>query len=241
MAAYGVFLGLNGTMSRLEKFHIVVIEPEEYTLEKVKKLKKQGKRVIAYLNVGSIEKSRSYFKQFKSITLGDYEGWPDEKWIDISKKSWKEFLVKQAAKWIAQGYDGFYIDNLDVVELYKKKNLYKPAKDILKAIRKIGPTYLMINGADYFINRCIKDNDICFNALQQEEVFTRYDYDSKKYKSQSSSEKKRLKQHVVNAAKNKIDIFLLEYRASKVNRLKIKNFCRKYGFIYYNANSINLT
>lgn len=241
MATYGVFLGLNGNMARLEKFHIVVIEPEEYTREKVRKLKKQGKKVVAYLNIGSIEKSRSYYKQFKSITLGDYEGWPDEKWIDISKKSWKEFLVKQVTKWIDQGYDGFYIDNLDVVELYKKKNLYSHAKDILKAIREISPTYLMINGADYFINRCIKDNDICFNALQQEEVFTLYDYDSKKYKSQSSDEKKRLKAHCINAAKHKIDIFLLEYKPSKINKAKIKSFCSKYGFRYYNAPSINLT
>lgn len=240
LAQYGVFLGLNGDkLYRLNKYRIVVIEPEEFSKAQVHKLKKAGKKILAYLNVGAIEKSRSYYKKFQGITLGNYEGWPEEKWVDISNAKWQTYTVERAKKWIKAGYDGFYVDNLDVVEQYPKKELYYFAKEICRQLQGTGK-YIMINGADYFVNRSFNEGSICFHAIQQEEVFTLYDHHRKKYGSQKSVEKKRLKSYCVRARKEGLDVFLLEYRPSVANKAKIKAFAAKYGMRYYCASSIDL-
>ena len=52
----------------------------------------------------------------------------------------------------------------------------------------------MVNGADYFVTKCIKDKVVHFQAIQQEEVFTLIkNIDKDKCGSQTAAEKKRLK------------------------------------------------
>ena len=64
MAGYKVYLGLNGDNYKTiikQKPSIAVIEFSEFTDEQIKKLLAQNIKLIAYLNVGAIEKTRSYY------------------------------------------------------------------------------------------------------------------------------------------------------------------------------------
>ena len=242
MAGYKVYLGLNGSdVNRIIKAkpNIAVIDFAEFGNKQINKLRAKGIKLISYLNVGAIEKSRPYYSRYKKYAIGVYSDW-NEKWMNLRAKEWQNFLVSQAKKFQARGALGLYIDNLDVVEEFKPHGLYGPAKDILKRIQKETDLYLMVNGADYFVTKCIRERDICFQAIQQEEVFTRIiSIGKNKCGSQTKTEKKRLKAYCVEARKH-VDVFLLEYRASAANKAKISAFCKKYKMNYYNSKTVDL-
>jgi hypothetical protein len=127
--SYAVLIGIDRSrISRLKPYRTVVIEPEGFRASDIRKLHRQKKKVYAYINIGSIEKSRSYYSRFSDITLGDYENWPDERWVDVSKKEWQDFVVDELArKYARQGYDGFFLDNADVYyEVPQQSDLQRP-------------------------------------------------------------------------------------------------------------------
>ena len=242
MAGYKVYLGLNGSdINRILKAKpsLAVIDFAEFGDKQIKKLRSKGIKLIGYLNVGAIEKGRSYYDKYKKYAIGNYSDW-DEKWMDLSKEAWQNFLIEKAKAFKKRGAMGLYIDNLDVVEEYKSKKLYGPARKILKHIRKETGLYLMVNGADYFVTKCIKDKVVHFQAIQQEEVFTRIlNIRKNKCGSQTKTEKKRLKAYCIEARKH-VDVYLLEYKANAANRAKISAFCKKYKMNYYNSKTVDL-
>ena len=83
-------------------------------------------RVISYLNVGSCEKFRSYWATapaFKSCSenvaaqIGPYAGYPDEVWMNVGNADYQALVVDYVAARLAKrGIDGFFLDNLEVVE-----------------------------------------------------------------------------------------------------------------------------
>lgn len=242
MGGYKVYLGLNGSdVNKIIKAKpsIAVIDFAEFGDTQIKKLRRKGIKLISYLNVGAIEKTRPYYFKYKKYAVGDYFNW-DEKWMDLRAEPWQDFLIDRAKEFKKRGATGLYIDNLDVVEEFKPLKMYEPARKILKHIRKETGLYLMVNGADYFVTKCIKDKVVHFQAIQQEEVFTQITSISKnKAESQTAGEKKRLKAYCVNARK-KVDVYLLEYKANASNLLKIKAFCKKYKMHYYNSKTVDL-
>ena len=217
MAGYKVYLGANGSDTNeiiKAKPSIAVIEMTEFTDSQIKKLRTTGIKLIAYLNVDKIEKTRPYYQKYKKYAIGNYSDW-DEKWMDLRAEAWQNFLVERAKAFKKRGAMGLYIDNLDVVEEFKSHKLYGPARKILKHIRKGTGLYLMVNGADYFVTKCIKDKVVHFQAIQQEEVFTRITSISKNEAgSQTAAEKKRLKAYCASVKKHGISVYLLEYRAN---------------------------
>ena len=202
MAGYKVYLGLNGSdVNRIikDKPTIAVIDFAEFSDKQINKLRAKGIKLISYLNVGAIEKTRPYYKSAKKYAIGKYDDW-DELWMNVSAKPWQDFLIGQARAFKAMGAMGLYIDNLDVVEEYKKYNLYGSARDLLTRIRQETGLYLMVNGADYFVSLSVVHKEITFQAIQQEEIFTRItSIKGNKAGSQKAREKKRLRVYAVRA------------------------------------------
>src|SRR5690606_27116803 len=63
---------------------VIDIDAFSATPELVANLKTQGKTVIAYLSVGSVENYRPDASDFPQGVIGnEYDGYPDEKWLDI--------------------------------------------------------------------------------------------------------------------------------------------------------------
>jgi cysteinyl-tRNA synthetase len=113
-------------------FRIINIDADpvggNVTADQVATLRDGGRnRVLSYLNLGAIERTREYWgtvpagflapAQNTKAQLGPYAGYPDEVWMDPSDPNWRKVLVDHVApRLAAQGVDGFYFDNLDVVE-----------------------------------------------------------------------------------------------------------------------------
>ncbi len=239
---YGVFIGIDrDKISRLEPYNTVVIEPTEFTEQDVIKLHDKGKTVYAYLNVGTIETFRPYYKDFKDMALENYRDWPDEYWIDVSQKEWQDCCVELAERIKAQGYDGFFVDNLDVYHYYPEKGIYDGICSILNRIKTMD-TEVIINGAKEFVTSTftMDGSQDLFDAVNQEEVFTRIDFDDATYHKQKAKETAILKEYLEKVKTEGYRVYLLEYAPSKLVLKRIKNYCKLKDYQYYCAPSLKL-
>ena len=98
-----------------------------FTNAQIQQMRAGGQnRVLSYLDLGSCENFRSYYSTdpagHKSCTSSGaltttYSGYPDEKWANLSNAAYQDLMVNYVAtRLAARGIDGFYLDNLEVVE-----------------------------------------------------------------------------------------------------------------------------
>jgi len=115
-----------------DRFRIINIDADpgagNFTAAQIDQLKAGGRnRVISYLNVGAVERSRTYWatvpegfvapRDNVKAQLGPYPGYPDEVWMNVGDPDWQRLVVAYLApRLTAQGVDGFYFDNLEIVE-----------------------------------------------------------------------------------------------------------------------------
>ena len=80
----------------------------------VRRLHRQGRKVICYLDVGSWESYRPDKGQFPRSVIGRrYSGFPDERWLDISRfHLFKRPLKRRFTMCARKGFDAVEPDNL---------------------------------------------------------------------------------------------------------------------------------
>ena len=235
---YGVFLGLNGDeISRLRDYQMVVIEPSEFHQEQVQTLHREGKTVYAYLNIGALENYRPYHDQFSHLVLGDYEGWPDEQWIDVSSYEWQDFVSEMGSECQRSGYDGLFLDNADVYYFYPSESIYSGLCSILERLKALDMA-VMINGGDTFVSRCIEDGHVfLIDSINQESVFTDITSPSGRQSEETTT---YYKEYLSRASNSGLEVFLTEYKAGAALSKQIDEFCRQNGFHWYNAAGLDL-
>ena len=243
---YGVYIGLDDYKALKKvsaKDDIIVIEGQSFTSGQIKKLKSGGKRVYSYIDVGSLETYRPYYKKFKKLILDSYENWPDEYWIDVSDRSWQKYIAgKIAGNLVKKGVDGFFVDNCDVYYVYGESDaMYKGLLNIVKKLDKYDVD-VIINGGDVFVTRLINEKKAGFiDGVNQECVFSRItDYENDVFKSQTKEEKKYFKSYLSKVKKNGLDVYLLEYTRNESIKKKIKSYCSSNGFRYYISSKVSL-
>ena len=73
---YGVFLSIDSSqIKKLYGYRLVVIDAQYFSAKDIRTLHKKGVKVYTYLNVGSIENFRDYYKKYEYLTIGTYENW----------------------------------------------------------------------------------------------------------------------------------------------------------------------
>lgn len=240
---YGVFLGINNEqIERLRDYRIIVIEPSEFNSNQISKLRKSGKKVYGYLNIGAIENYRPYYNRFKDKTLGTYKEWPNERWVDVSDAEWQRFVVDELGKKYSEmGFDGFFIDNADVYHHYHTDSTFQGLCSILKGLKSYKLS-ILINGGDVFVSRCMDEKiaNTLFDGINQETVFTDIDFERKSYGKQAVKETQYFKEYLSRVKKNGLSVYLLEYGADASLAKEIDNYCKKNGFHWYNAKNLEL-
>lgn len=147
---------------------LIVVEPEDYTMAEIKALKKSGAKVLAYLSIGSVSDERSYYKQLKPYQLKRLEDWPHERYIDLRRPEVREWIQKQAKTLKGAGFDGWWLDNVDVYEEYKSTEMFTAILSTLQAIKAVGG-YIMINGGKEFLTDLIIPHKVQLGAYKDKE------------------------------------------------------------------------
>lgn len=223
---------------------IIVIEPEDYTMAEIKAIKKKGYNVLAYLSAGTLEKGRSWYDKFSKQKLKRLDDWPNEWYMDIRKESWRKHILELAKFYKDMGFDGWWIDNIDVYSEYKSNEMFNAIKSLLSELRKTN-SYVMINGGSEWIDDAI-DRKINLtqhlNGYTQEEVFSRItNYSGKgKFGKQKDEDSKYYQSIIKKAVKVGVACFCLEYTKDTALKEVIKKWCKKYKANYYISNNVNL-
>lgn len=151
---YVVLIGEDSEITeKLSDIDLLVIDAEYFSQNDIARLRENGIREIySYINIGSIESFRSYDTDFEKYTLGAYENWPEEKWIDVSAPEWQACTASRVDSLVQKGVDGFFVDNTDVYYNYPQESIYDGILTILDYMDHTGRK-IMINGGDCFVKK----------------------------------------------------------------------------------------
>ena len=241
---YGVFLSVGKNLNKLKNYEIVVIDAQNFKKKEIQAFRAKGHKVYSYINIGSLENFRSYYKQYKSLKLGKYEHWDEEIWINVADKKWQNFIIKKLMpSLLDKGIDGFFVDNCDVYYHYKKKGILNGLTVMMKSMVATGKAVL-INGGDCYLDAYCKSggkwSDV-ITGINQETVFSKIIWNKKdKFGTASKKDHKYFVSYIERYAKKGADIYLLEYSRDKKLISKIKAYCKKKGFGYYVSDSVEL-
>ncbi|WP_457549739.1 endo alpha-1,4 polygalactosaminidase [Archaeoglobus sp.] len=124
--------------------------------------------MLAYLSLGEVNENRWYFKYVKRCVTGKN---PIRKYyyINLSCKTWKNVLLDTVIpKIVEKGFNGLFLDNVDVVDKYPK--FKDDMTDLIKDIRARYPNLILIQNRGFsIINKTAKYvNGVVF------ECFTTY-------------------------------------------------------------------
>jgi len=129
----------------IEKAKVLDIDYET-SASTIKKYQSYGKKVVCYFSGGTIEKSRSDYKDYAAVSglvRNTYGDWPDEKWLDFRKEGIKPLIIKRMKKAISNNCDAIEVDNLDGYQISDvKDNWSNPLtkEDTIKFAQWLGNT-----------------------------------------------------------------------------------------------------
>lgn len=240
---YGVFIGAEKEkLLTLKNYDTLIVDAECLTAENIDTMFKNGNNEIySYLNIGSIESFRSYYEEFLPLTMGEYENWDDEKWIDISSEQWQTHIREAADELLDKGISGIFVDNTDVYYVFHEQKMYNALIDIFNIFSKKG-VEVIVNGGDVFISEAINNCSVpsCIKAVNQENVFTSIDFDEQSFGINNREDREYFIDYLDICKQKGLDVFLIEYGAKDKLKEKIMCYCDENDFVCYFADSIAL-
>ncbi len=244
---YGVFLGVNAgkkAMRKFRKYKTIVLDVQSgFNKENIQMLKDRGHRVYSYINVGAVENYRDYYNDYLDITLGTYDNWPDERWVDVSSSKWQDFILKDLSERIKDtGVDGYFVDNIDVYYQYHRESIYNGIQTILKGLKEKGD--VIVNGGDTFVTEYIDKGGavgMILDGVNQETVFTAIkDYNRNIFKESSEEDRDYYLAYTEAVKRQGSEVYLLEYTKNRQLKKKIREHSGELGYKYYISKSLDL-
>ena len=243
---YGVFIGMEKKdLLQLSKSYQTMVLDATY-LEKsdIKQLHFRSRQMFAYLNVGALETSNSFYQDFKDLTFKPYDNWPDEYWLDVTDSAWQDFLVHQLAQSLKdKGVDGLFLDNFDVYDHDQRPEVYASLVQLLKEFQTMNLP-VIINGGSTFVSQLVAEDPQLARqliyAVNQESVFLAYDFDADKPVQQTAEAEDFYLDYLDNLSQTGIQVFLIEYGADSYQADKILKQSQELDYSLYLAPSILL-
>ncbi len=240
----GIFTGYDGPLKDITGYSHIVIEAQNYSKEEIENYKgNYGRYVLGYLNVGSLEGFRDYYNDFADLSLGEYENWPGEVWVDVSDERWQDFIIDELApELLEKGVDGFFVDNCDVYYNYPAEENYRGLVIIMESLKSMGVP-VFINGGEDFLDTYIAMGgtftDVA-DGINQESVFSKYDFENECFGKQDEEETEYYKARLADYKTQGAYIMLTEYTDDPRVIHQIKTFCYEKDYGFYITDSIEL-
>lgn len=226
---------------KLSDIDLLVIDAEYFSQNDIARLRENGiHEIYSYINIGSIESFRSYDTDFEKYTLGAYENWPEEKWIDVSVPEWQACTASRVDALIQKGVDGFFVDNTDVYYNYPQESIYDGILTILDYMDHTGRK-IMINGGDCFVKKYLTtEKNVLIDGVNQENVFTAYDFSKDVYTKNDQSTREYYTEYLDLAMSHGCTAYTLEYATDPTIRRQAATYAGKHGYICYISDNIGL-
>jgi uncharacterized protein (TIGR01370 family) len=158
--------------------------------------------VIAYLSVGTVEDWRHYAGAVDPAwTLGGMEGWDGERYVDAGQPGWRRLMLTEAQALADAGFDGLYLDNLDVVDDHPETT--DGMVGLVTELRAQVPDLLLIGQ-----NGITIADRIPIDAISHEDVWWRYD---EGYRASTAAETQELLGRLTELHDGGLPVFTLDY------------------------------
>ena len=240
---YGVFLSICENIEQFADYEIVVIDAQYYPKEELDTFRSKGHKVFSYINIGSLEDFRDYYDEYKDLSLGAYEHWEEEVWVDVSQKRWQDFMLNEiAAGLLEKDIDGFFVDNCDVYYVHPKQEILEGLTVIMKGLKATGKK-VIINSGDTFLDAYCEQGgkwDDVISGINQESVFSTILWDEGTFGTAEPEDHEYFVSYIDRYGSQGAEIYLLEYTIDEELVKEIKAFCEERGYTYYVADSIEL-
>ena len=240
---YGVFLNADAlSLKQLKNYDLIVIDAQYFTKSDIKLLHQNGIKVYTYLNIGSIENFREYYTTYEKLTIGRYEHWDEEKWVDVADPDWQKFMEQLSQELFEKGVDGFFIDNCDVYYYAPRESIFEGLTAILQNIMTFDKA-VIINGGDTYVTEYRERYgaiDHIMTGVNQESVWSAIDFDKGTFHEQTKETRDYYCNYLEACQADGMDVYLLEYTTDKKLIQKIKKYCNEHDFHFYVSNSLEL-
>ena len=240
---YGVFLNADASsLKQLKKYDLIVIDAQYFNKSDIELLHQNGTKVYTYLNIGSIENFREYYTSYEKLTIGRYEHWDEEKWVDVADPDWQKFMKQLSQELFEKGVDGFFIDNCDVYYYAPRESIFEGLTAILQNIMTFDKA-VIINGGDTYVTEYRERYgaiDHIMTGVNQESVWSAIDFDKGTFYEQTTETRDYYCNYLEACQADGMDVYLLEYTTDKKLIQKIKKYCNEHDFHFYVSNSLEL-
>ena len=240
---YGVFLGINDNLAQFKDYETVVIDAQYFSAEEIDSFRSEGHKIFTYLNIGSLEDFRDYYEEYKDLSLGAYEHWEEEVWVDVSQQKWQDLILQNLVPALLEKHvDGFFVDNCDVYYVHPEKKILDGLGVIMQALVATGKE-VIINSGDCFMDAWCEQGGTwnqVITGINQESVFSTILWDEDKFGKQEEEDHEYFVSYITRYGDMGAHIYLLEYTLDEELVKEIDEFCKEHNYTYFVSHTLEL-
>jgi polysaccharide biosynthesis protein PelA len=186
--AFGLGLDANdpAVLAQLERYDLVVVDGEQTRPSSVARLRATGAVVLGYLSVGTIEPFRSWYPKLKPYRLRDRFKQFGEIYADVDAPGFRRAISRRIAPHLLRtGFDGFFLDNTDMVETHKRERpgMRRLVRSLSRLVHGGGGLLFAQNG-DASIGNLLR----FYDGWNREDVSWTYSFKRRRYVHQPAEE-----------------------------------------------------
>ncbi len=175
-----VFYGSDLSVRQIRDVEWVILEPDHHDVSNLKK--ETPAKFIAYLSLGEVNESRTYWPEVKSAAIEANPEWPGAHRMDLRSTKWQSVILDQIIPSLIQkGYDGLFFDTMDTaIYLEQTKGMDGSVNALTGLIHKIHKKYpklLLIPNNGLELLESLGD---AVAAVAVEDLYLGYDFEKKK-------------------------------------------------------------
>ncbi len=174
---YVVYYG-TGRVGDLALYDIAIIQPNTLPDTDLRLLANSGTVTLAYLSIGEFDPDQEAFNNGsvpQNWLLDENPIWGSF-YVDVTQEGWRRLIVEQAGIYLVRGFNGFFLDTVDTIDLYP--NARESMIEIIRALRDAYPNAVIVQNRGFSI---IDDTVPLIDGVMAESLSTSYDFNTDTY------------------------------------------------------------
>ncbi|WP_164849133.1 endo alpha-1,4 polygalactosaminidase [Flavobacterium columnare] len=225
MVCYGKF-----DVTKVSGYDLLIVESAHFTYNEVSYLKRNNRKVVAYISLGEINEDARDYKLLRSVVSEKNTDW-NSYYLDIGSSKIQKVLKSRIQNIFYMGYDGLFLDNIDnFTEHGVQYNLQDDLVAFVRAIKKEYPNKVLVQNAGLDLVKLLHGQ---VDYVLIESIYTDYDFKEKRYlirNNESFSERLGNLKKAMN--KYKIKPLLLEYAVDETQIKQIRKRIKTENITY---------